>query len=178
MDGAIRGARQTGRGPLPWEGMSSDPAPIPGAGPSRTIDPPEASVVRAFLASLELLDVERALGYVADDIAYTNVSLPTIHGRDGLRKALTVFARAATGFEAFNHRLAADGTTVLTERTDVIEVGRLRVSFWVCGRFEVQDGRITVWRDHFDWANVTGGLLRGLVGVALPSVRAGAPTPR
>lgn len=158
--------------------MSSDPAPIPGAGPSRTTEPREAAVVRAFLASLELLDVERALGYVADDLVYTNVSLPTVRGSEGLRKALTAFARAATSFEAHNHRLVADGGVVLTERTDVIEIGRLRVAFWVCGRFEVRDGRITVWRDYFDWANVTGGLLRGLVGVALPSVRAGVPTAR
>jgi limonene-1,2-epoxide hydrolase len=158
--------------------MSNDPAPIPGAGDAGTTEPHEAAVVRAFLASLELLDVERALGYVADDLAYTNVSLPTVHGRDGVRKVLTLLARTATGFEAHNHRLAADGTTVLTERTDVIEIGRLRVSFWVCGRFEVQDGKITVWRDYFDWANITGGLLRGLVGVAIPSLRAGVPTPR
>lgn len=158
--------------------MSPDPAPIPGAGDARTSEPREAAVVRAFLASLELLDVERALGLVADDLAYTNVSLPTIHGRDGLRKALTAFVRTVSAFEAHNHRLVADGGTVLTERTDVIEVGRLRVSFWVCGRFEVRDGKITVWRDYFDWANVTGGLLRGVVGVALPSVRAGAPGPR
>ncbi|MEV4422026.1 limonene-1,2-epoxide hydrolase family protein [Patulibacter sp. NPDC049589] len=156
----------------------TDPAPFPGAGGAGTDEPREAAVVRAFLASLELLDVERALGHVAEDLVYTNVSLPSIHGREGLRKALGLFARTATSFEAVNHRLAADGSVVLTERTDVIEVGRLRVAFWVCGTFEVHDGKITLWRDYFDWANVTGGLLRGLVGVAIPSLRAGVPAAR
>jgi limonene-1,2-epoxide hydrolase len=156
--------------------MTSEPAPIPGG--AGTDEPREAAVVRAFLASLELLDVERALSHVADDVAYTNVSLPTIHGRRALGKALTGFARYATAFEAVNHRIAADGPVVLTERTDVIEIGRLRASFWVCGTFEVHDGRITLWRDYFDWMNVTGGLLRGLVGVVVPSVRAGTPAAR
>jgi len=156
--------------------MTPEPAPIPGG--AGTDEPHEAAVVRAFLASLELLDVERAVGHVAEDVVYQNVSLPTIRGRDALRRALTAFGRAATSFEAVNHRLAAEGPVVLTERTDVIEVGRLRVSFWVCGTFEVHDGRITLWRDYFDWANVTGGLLRGLVGVVVPAVRAGAPAAR
>jgi len=156
--------------------MTPEPAPIPGG--AGTDEPREAAVVRAFLASLELLDVERAVGHVADDVVYQNVSLPTIRGRDALRKALTAFGRAATSFQAVNHRLAAEGPVVLTERTDVIEVGRLRVSFWVCGTFEVHDGKITLWRDYFDWASVTGGLLRGLVGVVVPAVRAGAPAAR
>lgn len=156
----------------------TDPAPYSGAGDPGTDEPREAAVVRAFLASLELLDVQRAAGYVADDLVYENVTLPTVHGRDGLVRVLGAFARMASGFEAHNHRLVADGPVVLTERTDVVELGRLRVAFWVCGTFEVHDGRITLWRDHFDWLTVTRATLRGLLGVLVPAVRAGAPTPR
>lgn len=153
----------------------------PGSGSARNpiggptaADSPEATVVRAFLASLELLDVDRATGLVAPDLVYENVSLPTIHGRRGLQRALTTFTRVATGFEAHTHRLAVNGPVVLTERTDVIEIGRLRVSFWVCGTFEVHHGQITLWRDHFDWLNVTGAALRGVLGAVLPGLRAGA----
>lgn len=156
--------------------MSSEPAPIPGG--TGTDESREAAVVRAFLASLELLDLERAVGYLADDVAYTNVSTPTVHGRENVRRVLLGFLRFATGFEAVNHRIATDGHVVLTERTDAFQIGRLRVQFWVCGRFEVRDGRITVWRDYFDWANVAAGLARGLVGVVLPSVRARIPADR
>lgn len=155
-----------------------DHSPLPGAGDPGLDEPIEAAVVRAFLASLELLDVDRAVGHVAEDLVYTNVSLPSIHGRRALRKALTGFARVATSFQAVNHRLVAEGPVVLTERTDVIEVGRLRVVFWVCGTFEVHDGKITLWRDYFDWVNVTGGLLRGLAGVAVPGLRATIPAAR
>lgn len=155
----------------------SDPAPLPGAG-ADVDEPREAAIVRAFLASLELLDVERALSHVAEDLVYTNVSLPSIRGREGLRRGLTAFSRVATGFEAHNHRLAADGPVVLTERTDVIEVGRLRLVFWVCGTFEVHHGKITLWRDYFDWVDVTRATLRGLAGVVVPSLRAVVPAAR
>jgi limonene-1,2-epoxide hydrolase len=153
-----------------------DPVPAPGGDRAAADDPHEVAVVRAFLASLELLDVDRALGYVAEDIAYTNVSTPTVHGRAAVRRTLNGVLRFATGFEAVNHRITSDGPVVLTERTDAIVVGRLRVQFWVCGRFEVRDGRITVWRDYFDWANVTAGVVRGLAGVVAPRQRARVPS--
>ena len=50
------------------------------------------------------------------------------------------------GFEVKIHRIAAEGATVLTERTDALIFGPLRLQFWVCGVFEVHDGRITLWR--------------------------------
>jgi limonene-1,2-epoxide hydrolase len=34
-------------------------------------------------------------------------------------------------------------------------------AFWVCGTFEVRDGRITLWRDRFDYADLTWAFLRG-----------------
>ena len=151
----------------------SSPDPVPPSADAPTDEPREAQVVRAFLASLELLDVERAASYLAPGVAYTNVSLPTIHGREAVRRALGAFGRVASGFEAENHSLVADGRVVLTQRTDVIEIGRLRIAFWVWGRFEVEDDRIVVWRDFFDWANVTGGVLRGLAGVVVPGLRGG-----
>ena len=52
---------------------------------------------------------------------------------------------------------------VLTERTDVLVAGRVRAEFWVCGTFEVHDGRITLWRDRFDLVDTTVAMLRGLL---------------
>jgi limonene-1,2-epoxide hydrolase len=57
--------------------------------------------------------------------------------------------------------VAADGPTVLTERTDVLVFGRVRAAFWVCGTFEVHDGRITLWRDRFDFVDVVLAFVRG-----------------
>jgi limonene-1,2-epoxide hydrolase len=82
--------------------------------------------------------------------------------------------RALSRFEAQTHRLAATGPVVLTERTDVLVVGRVRVAFWVCGTFEVQDGRITLWRDYFDWAATTAALVSGVARALGSLLRGGA----
>ena len=77
-----------------------------------------------------------------------------------------------TGFEVKIHRIAADGAAVLTERTDALILGPLRLQFWVCGVFEVHDGRITLWRDYFDFFDMLKGTVRGLVALVIPSFRA------
>jgi limonene-1,2-epoxide hydrolase len=124
-------------------------------------EPDEIATVRSFLAALESLDIDRVLDHVSPDITYHNVSLPPARGRDAFEKQMRGLARFATGFEAQIHHIASDGPVVLTERTDVIEAGPMRAAFWVCGTFEVRDGRVVLWRDYFDWLNVTTALLRG-----------------
>ena len=61
------------------------------------------------------------------------------------------------GFEVKIHRIAAEGNAVLTERTDAMVFGPLRLQFWVCGVFEVHAGRITLWRDYFDTLRLCEG---------------------
>ena len=80
-------------------------------------------------------------------------------------------ARARGAFEVKIHRIAADGNAVLTERTDALVFGPLRVQFWVCGTFEVHAGRITLWRDYFDAYDIVKGLARGLAATVFPSLR-------
>ena len=73
------------------------------------------------------------------------------------------------GFEVKFHRIAAEGNAVLTERTDALVFGPLRMQFWVCGVFEVHGGRITLWRDYFDIFDfLTRRPLRGLAGARGP----------
>jgi limonene-1,2-epoxide hydrolase len=48
-------------------------------------------------------------------------------------------------------------------------MGRWRSAFWVCGTFEVVDGRIESWTDRFDYIDVTVGFVKG----AIRALRAG-----
>ncbi|GAA3224093.1 limonene-1,2-epoxide hydrolase family protein [Actinocorallia longicatena] len=121
--------------------------------------------VRAFLAALESLDVDAAVELLADGAVYQNVPLPPARGRKAVERQLRFMVKYATGFEARLHHIAADGTTVLTERTDVLVNGSWRSEFWVCGTFETRDGKITLWRDYFDWPTFLFASLRGLGGV-------------
>lgn len=117
--------------------------------------------VKAFLAALEALDIEQALTHVASDVVYQNVPLPPARGIAAFEKQMRMMQKYGTGFEAKVHHIAADGPIVLTERTDVLESGPWRAGFWVCGTFEVRDGRIVLWRDYFDWATVIASSAKG-----------------
>jgi limonene-1,2-epoxide hydrolase len=133
------------------------------------------AVTEAFLEALAASDLPRAMRLVADDLVYTNVGLPTIRGRDRVARALAGLGRPAAGFEVYLHSISADGPVVLTERTDVITFGPFRAQFWVWGRFDVHDGRITLWRDSFDFLDVTKAIVRGLACIALPAFRPSPP---
>jgi limonene-1,2-epoxide hydrolase len=151
--------------------MTSSPQ-RPGNGSAATRNDTEpAAVVRGFLTALAADDIDTALRLIDDDIVYDNVSLPTIRGRRRFEQGARAFSRRNIAFEVKIHRLAADGASVLTERTDAITFRGYRTQFWVCGVFEVHDGKITLWRDYFDWQAVTRASLRGLVGAVIPGLR-------
>jgi limonene-1,2-epoxide hydrolase len=127
--------------------------------------------VESFLNALQDADYETADAALDDNLVYENVGLPTIRGR---ARAIKLFRQmdGRAAFEVKIHRIAADGDAVLTERSDALIFGPLRLQFWVCGVFEVHDGRITLWRDYFDFFDMTKALARGLVALVLPSLKA------
>lgn len=129
------------------------------------------SVVRGFLEQMARGDSRAALEVVDDNIVYTNVGLPTVHGRARVARVLGLLDRPLLGFGVDTINLASDGPVVLTERIDELRLGRLRVQFWVCGRFEVVDGRIVVWRDYFDQFDVLKGLVRAVAALAIPGLQ-------
>lgn len=134
--------------------------------------PKPETVVRKFIEALERLDLDAAMELCDPEITYQNVPLRPSRGIESTRSLLAKMFRPATRFEVEMHNLAVDGDTVLTERTDYFEAGRLRADFWVCGTFEVRDGKITLWRDRFDWADFTFSLAKGGVLAGVSALRA------
>jgi limonene-1,2-epoxide hydrolase len=129
-----------------------------------------ARTVETFLYALQDEDFDTADTALADNIEWQNVGFPTIRGRERIIK---LFRRGEgrMGFEVKIHRIAAEGNAVLTERTDALIIGPLRLQFWVCGVFEVHAGRITLWRDYFDMFDFVKATLRGVVATVFPSLR-------
>ena len=122
---------------------------------------PEIEVVRSFLKALEAKDLELALSYVSEDVAYQNMPVPPLKGPRGIARVFRPVFKM-TGFEARVDKIASNGPTVLTERTDAVLIGPVRIPIHVCGTFEVRDGQITVWRDTFDYASIlVNSLLAG-----------------
>jgi limonene-1,2-epoxide hydrolase len=129
-----------------------------------------ARIVEDFLKALENQQFETFDALLADDIVYQNVGLPTVRGRRRVVKMMRGM-EGRMGFEVKFHRNVAEGNTVLNERTDAMIIGPVRLQIWVCGVFEVHDGRITLWRDYIDLFDCTKALVRGIVGAVVPALR-------
>ena len=142
-----------------------------------------ADDVQKFLFALADNDFDTFESLAAPELIWQNVGLPTIRGR---RRILDLLRRGEGkfGFDVKFHHIAATdersreeqagtGVTVLTERTDAIILGPVRLQFWVCGTFEFNaDGQITVWRDYFDVLDfMVKAPLRALRGFVMPSLR-------
>ncbi|HSW11488.1 MAG TPA: limonene-1,2-epoxide hydrolase family protein [Solimonas sp.] len=128
-------------------------------------------VVTDFLRALETQDHDRVAALLDPELEYTNVSLPTIHGGARVARLMRTALRRGTGFAVQIHNIAADGDTVMTERTDILKLGPAHIGFWVCGTFRVEEGRIVLWRDYFDWLDFSRGAVRGLAGILVPGLR-------
>jgi limonene-1,2-epoxide hydrolase len=126
--------------------------------------------VENFLYALQDEDFDTADSALADNIEWQNVGFPTIRGR---QRIINLMRRGEgrMGFEVKIHRIAAEGNAVLTERTDALIIGPLRLQFWVCGVFEVHDGRIALWRDYFDMFDFIKATVRGIAATVFPSLR-------
>lgn len=128
------------------------------------------AIVEAFLEALERLDIDAALELADEEIVYQNVPFPPARGIRATARTLNAMVRFGTGFEARMLNIASQGDVVLTERIDMLESGRFRARFWVCGTFQVRDGKVVLWRDRFDFLDVAIGILRALVGIVVPAL--------
>ena len=129
-------------------------------------------IVEAFLCALRDKNWDTFASAMDDNIVYHNVGTPIINGRHRTVKFLRrMFDRPSAGFEVKIHRIAVEGTSVLTERTDVMVFGPFRMHFWVCGVFEVHNGKIKLWRDYFDIFDMIKAAIRGVAGIVIPSLR-------
>lgn len=126
-----------------------------------TVETDEIRVVKEFLDALQRTDIDGAMALLDPSIEYQNVPLPPARGLKAVERQLRSLERFFNGFEVVHHNIAANGSIVLTERTDVLVVGPVRGAFWVCGTFEVRDGKITLWRDRFDFVDFTLSFVRG-----------------
>ncbi|UXA19967.1 limonene-1,2-epoxide hydrolase family protein [Mycobacterium sp. SMC-4] len=155
----------------------TDQAPTPPSPAAPVVSPAvpgtadNTETVERFLFALADSDLDLFESLAAPDLVWQNVGLPSIRGRGRIMKLLRR-SETRMGFAVKFHHIAAEGDTVLTERTDAIIVGPLRLQFWVCGRFEVREGQIVLWRDYFDFLDImVKAPLRALAATVMPSLR-------
>ncbi len=121
------------------------------------VTPRPTDVIRSFLTAMEGLDYDTALALVSEDCEYVNVPLATVRGPEGIRGVLEPFFAPTLENQFVIRSTAEAGPVVFMERLDRHRLANGWAELPVTGVFEVHDGRITSWRDYFDFATIERG---------------------
>jgi limonene-1,2-epoxide hydrolase len=112
-------------------------------------------VVRRFCSAWsDNIGAVELAAFFTDDAVYHNIPLAPVYGRQAIASNIASFIRpGAPGIEAIQFQIiniAASGPIVMTERVDVFKLPNRSFDIQVMGTFEVNDGKISAWRDYFD----------------------------
>ena len=94
-------------------------------------------------------------GYFAEDGVYHNMPTGPVGGRENVRKMIAGFIGSWTETEWEILHLVSAGDVVIAERVDRTKAGDKAVDLPCTGVFEMENGKIKVWRDYFDLATYT-----------------------
>ncbi len=106
--------------------------------------------IRDFVAAWSRLDASELAGYFTDDGCYHNMPAKPVSGRDNVEGFIRGFLAnwTETTWDILN--IAEDGDVVYCERLDRTKTTAGNVDLPCFGVFEMQGGKIKVWRDYFD----------------------------
>jgi len=108
------------------------------------------NVIRRFVAAWSDLDAARLVDFFTEDGTYHNMMLDPVSGRENLLGLIGGFLGSWTATEWDLLNIASNGNIVFAERLDRTRAGDKTCNLPCCGVFEMQDGKIKVWRDYFD----------------------------
>ena len=120
------------------------------------------SVVESFFSACSNFDYDRAMTFVGEDCVYKNVPFHTARGKERIRRDLSGMERALNLFEVEMINIAVNGNVVLTERIDTLGGRFFKVALPIMGVLVVEDGKITEWRDYFDWSFAMGKVSKSI----------------
>ncbi|SVA24724.1 uncharacterized protein METZ01_LOCUS77578 [marine metagenome] len=111
--------------------------------------------IKAFIAAWSNLDVDELVGYFCEDGIYYNMPAQPVQGHEKLKLFIEGFIAkwTKTTWETLN--IIGEGNVVIVERLDRTEVGDIKVDLPCCGVFEMEEGKIKIWRDYFDMGTYT-----------------------
>lgn len=111
-----------------------------------------------FIKAWSRLDPAELAGYFTADGTYHNMPAGPVTGRENIERFIGGFLKdwSSTQWDILN--IVSQGDVVIAERLDRTMVGAKAVALPCCGVFEMQDGKIRVWRDYFDLATYTRSL--------------------
>ena len=105
-----------------------------------------------FIAAWSRLNVDEIVSYFAEDGVYHNMPTQPVKGHAALRQFIAAFLKmwSKTDWDILN--IVSKGNVVIAERLNrTVAMGK-NVNLPCCGVFEMENGKIKVWRDYFDMA--------------------------
>jgi limonene-1,2-epoxide hydrolase len=113
-------------------------------------------IIQEFIDAWSELDVDKLVSYFTEDGIYHNMPTAPIQGHDNLKAFIAGFTANWTKTEWDTLHITGSGDVVFAERLDRTQAGEVSVDLPCCGVFEMENGKIKVWRDYFDMATFTG----------------------
>jgi limonene-1,2-epoxide hydrolase len=109
-------------------------------------------IIREFIEAWSRLDPEELAGYFADDGVYHNMPIGPVSGRANVQEFIRGFVSSWTETTWDLRNIASSGGVVVAERLDRTRAGEKSVDLPCVGVFELEAGKIKIWRDYFDLA--------------------------
>ena len=112
-------------------------------------------IIKDFIAAWSNLDSNELVDYFSEDGIYYNMPAQPVQGHEKLKLFIEGFIAkwTKTNWETLN--IIGEGNVVIVERLDRTEVGDIKVDLPCCGVFEMEEGKIKIWRDYFDMGTYT-----------------------
>ncbi|MCP4754641.1 MAG: limonene-1,2-epoxide hydrolase [Proteobacteria bacterium] len=107
-------------------------------------------IIREFVAAWSRLDVDELLGYFTEDGTYYNMPMQPIKGKENVENLIKGFIADWTETQWDLVNILAKDDLVIAERLDRTKAGGKAVDLPCVGVFEMENGKIKVWRDYFD----------------------------
>jgi limonene-1,2-epoxide hydrolase len=107
-------------------------------------------IIRDFIDCWSSLDVDRLADFFTTDGVYHNMPANPVSGRDNVREFIKGFTAGWTATDWEIVSIVEDGDIVVAERVDRTDLGDKHVDLPCVGVFEMENGKIRVWRDYFD----------------------------
>ena len=115
-------------------------------------------VIRDFIEAWSRLDPEELSSFFTADGVYHNMPTGPVAGRENVQKMIAGFISAWTETRWDVLNLVSAGNVVIAERLDRTKAGDKAVDLPCTGVFELEDGKIKVWRDYFDLTTYVKGM--------------------
>ena len=115
---------------------------------------PSIAVVEDMIAAWNARDGDRIADLFTEDGVLHSMMIDPIVGRENIRPRIKFLVDNATYMEIKPRNIAVVGNTVFLERTDNFTFKGHTGSVPVVGVLEIEGGKVKVWREYYDRAEL------------------------